>query len=83
MVRNKNEYYREKERSREDDSIKRNLEKGVSIDYCGRIRRYFLIGAMFNLLRILALGIVVGYLYKRMYKEFNPSVTASGSAKWI
>ncbi|MCE7980423.1 MAG: hypothetical protein DYG89_04470 [Caldilinea sp. CFX5] len=26
--------------------------------------RYFLIGAMFNLLRILALGIVIGYLYK-------------------
>jgi len=26
----------------------------------------FLIGAMFNVLRILALGIVVGYLYKRL-----------------
>ena len=26
----------------------------------------FLIGAMFNILRILALGIVVGYLYKRL-----------------
>ena len=29
--------------------------------------RYFLIGALFNLLRILALGIVIGYLYKRLY----------------
>ena len=29
--------------------------------------RYFLVGALFNLLRILALGIVVGYLYKRLY----------------
>ena len=29
--------------------------------------RYFLIGAMFNVLRILALGIVIGYLYKRLY----------------
>ena len=29
--------------------------------------RYFLIGAIFNLLRILALGIVIGYLYKRLY----------------
>jgi NhaP-type Na+/H+ or K+/H+ antiporter len=29
--------------------------------------RYFLIGALFNVLRILALGIVVGYLYKRLY----------------
>jgi hypothetical protein len=26
--------------------------------------RYFLIGSMFNVLRILALGIVIGYLYK-------------------
>jgi hypothetical protein len=29
--------------------------------------RYFLIGALFNVLRILALGIVTGYLYKRLY----------------
>ncbi len=43
--------------------------------------RYFLIGAIFNVLRILALGIVIGYLYKRLYKGFNPSVTASGAAK--
>jgi predicted tellurium resistance membrane protein TerC len=28
--------------------------------------RYFLIGAMINILRILALGIVIGYLYKRL-----------------
>ena len=28
--------------------------------------RYFLIGALFNVLRILALGIVVGYLYKML-----------------
>ena len=28
---------------------------------------YFLIGALFNVLRILALGIVIGYLYKRLY----------------
>jgi len=45
--------------------------------------RYFLIGAMFNTLRILALGIVIGYLYKRLYKGFNPSVIASGDAKRI
>ena len=41
--------------------------------------RYFLIGAIFNALRILALGIVIGYLYKRLYKGFNPSVIASKS----
>ena len=28
---------------------------------------YFLIGILFNILRILALGIVIGYLYKRLY----------------
>jgi hypothetical protein len=30
---------------------------------------YFLIGAMINILRILALGIVIGYLYKRLYGQ--------------
>jgi NhaP-type Na+/H+ or K+/H+ antiporter len=43
--------------------------------------RYFLIGTMFNVLRILALGIVIGYLYKRLYKGFNPSAIASKSAQ--
>jgi hypothetical protein len=28
---------------------------------------YFLIGVMFNVARFLALGIVIGYLYKRLY----------------
>lgn len=30
------------------------------------VLRYFLIGALFNVLRILALGIVIGYLYNRI-----------------
>ena len=30
---------------------------------------YFLIGAMINILRILALGVVIGYLYGRLYRE--------------
>jgi NhaP-type Na+/H+ or K+/H+ antiporter len=30
---------------------------------------YFLIGALFNVLRIFALGIVIGYLYKRLYRS--------------
>jgi len=30
---------------------------------------YFLIGALFNILRILALGIVIGYLYQRLYRS--------------
>jgi|SRR5665648_133270 len=29
--------------------------------------RFFLIGTLFNVLMILALGIVIGYLYKRLY----------------
>jgi NhaP-type Na+/H+ or K+/H+ antiporter len=39
----------------------------------------FLIGTIFNVIRILALGIGIGYLYKRLYKGFNPSVIASKS----
>ena len=41
--------------------------------------RYFLMGLLFNVLRILALGIVIGYLYKRLYKGSNPAVVASKS----
>jgi hypothetical protein len=33
--------------------------------------RYFLIGAMFNVLRILALGIVIGYLYDRINRSMR------------
>jgi len=47
----------------------------------GNASRYFLIGTIFNLLRFLALGIVIGYLYKRLYKVFNPSAIAAGTAK--
>jgi len=31
--------------------------------------RYFLIGALFNVIRILSLGIVIGYLYDRFNKD--------------
>jgi hypothetical protein len=41
----------------------------------------FLMGTLFNVLRILALGIVIGYLYKRLYKGSNPAVVASKSAQ--
>jgi hypothetical protein len=40
---------------------------------------YFLIGFIFNVLRILALGAMIGYLYKRL----SPFVIASGSTKQI
>ena len=43
--------------------------------------RYFFIGTIFNAIRILALGTVVGYAYKRLYKGFNRSAMASQPAK--
>jgi NhaP-type Na+/H+ and K+/H+ antiporter len=45
------------------------------------VLRYFLIGTMFNVIRILALGIGIGYLYRRLYKGFDPSANASMSAQ--
>ena len=45
------------------------------------VLRYFIIGTMFNVIRILALGIIIGYLYKRLYKGFNPSAIALLPAK--
>jgi hypothetical protein len=45
------------------------------------VLRYFLIGTIFNVLRILALGIGIGYLYIRLYKKFDPSANASKSAQ--
>ena len=41
----------------------------------------FLIGTIFNVIRILALGIGIGYLYPRLYKGFDPSANASKSAQ--
>ena len=41
------------------------------------VLRYFLIGTTFNILRILALGIGIGFLYRRLYKGFDSSATAS------
>ena len=43
--------------------------------------RYFLIATIFNVIRILALGTVIGYAYKRPYKGFNISAMASQPAK--
>jgi hypothetical protein len=41
----------------------------------------FLIGTIFNVIRILALGIGIGYLYRRLYTGFDPSANASKSAQ--
>ncbi len=43
--------------------------------------RYFLIGTIFNVLRFLALGLAIGYLYRLLYKGFDPSANASKSAQ--
>ena len=45
------------------------------------VLRYFLIGTIFNILRILALGIAIGFLYIRLYKGSDPSTNASKSAQ--
>ena len=46
----------------------------------GDVLRYFLIGTIFNVLRILALGLGIGYLYKRLYKGFSPYDKLNGGA---
>ena len=43
------------------------LQAPASFLATGGVLHVFLIGAMFNVLRILALGIVIGYLYKKPY----------------
>jgi hypothetical protein len=42
--------------------------------------RYFIIGTVFNVIRILALGIAIGFLCKRQYRGINPSVVAAKPA---
>jgi uncharacterized membrane protein YeaQ/YmgE (transglycosylase-associated protein family) len=42
---------------------------------------YFLFGTMLNVPRFLVLGIVIGYLYKKLYKGSNSAVVVSKSAQ--
>jgi hypothetical protein len=44
------------------------------------VLRYFIIGTVFNVIRILALGIAIGYVCKRQYMGINPSVVAAKPA---
>ena len=44
------------------------------------VLRYFIIGTVFNVIRILALGIAIGIVCKRQYKGINPSVVAAKPA---
>jgi hypothetical protein len=41
------------------------------------VMRYFVIGTVFNVIRITALGIVIGYVCKRQYRECKSSVVAA------
>jgi len=47
----------------------------------GDVLRYFIIGTIFNVIRILALGLVIGYLYRRLHMGFDPSANTSKSAQ--
>ena len=46
----------------------------------GNVLRYFLIGTTFNVIRIIALGIAIGYVCNRQYKGANSSVVAAKPA---
>ncbi len=46
----------------------------------GNVARYFIIGTVFNLIRITALGIAIGYLCKRQYREIKSSVVSASPA---
>ncbi len=46
------------------------------------VTRYFIIGTIFNLIRILALGLAIGYVCKLLYKRNNPSIVAVKHAEF-
>ena len=52
---------------------------GVAASRTSDALHIFLIGAALNVPTFLILGIVIGYLYKRLYKGVNPAVVASKS----
>ncbi len=54
---------------------------GVAASFTSDALHIFLIGVTFNIPRFLFVGIVIGYLYKRLYKGSNPAVVASKSAQ--
>lgn len=44
------------------------------------VLRYFIIGTVFNVIRITALGIAIGYVCSRQYREIKSSVVAASPA---
>jgi NhaP-type Na+/H+ or K+/H+ antiporter len=47
----------------------------------GDVSRYFLIGTTFNFIRILALGIAIGYVCRWQHKRNHPSLLKSEPAR--
>lgn len=47
----------------------------------GNVLRYFLVGTIFNLLRFLALGTYIGYVYQRLDKRSELSANPSRSTR--
>ncbi len=41
------------------------------------VLRYFIIGTVFNVIRITALGIAIGYVYKRQHREVRSTLVAA------
>ncbi len=44
------------------------------------VLRYFIIGTVFNVIRITALGIAIGYVYQRFYMGTKSAVTSASPA---
>jgi len=44
------------------------------------VLRYFILGTIINVIRITALGFVIGYVYKKQYYALNPTDVAMNSA---
>jgi hypothetical protein len=41
------------------------------------VLRYFIVGTLFNVIRITTLGIAIGYVCKRQFRDVNPSIAAT------
>jgi hypothetical protein len=44
------------------------------------VLRYFIIGTVFNVIRITSLGVAIGYMYKRQHSEVKSSAVAASPA---
>jgi uncharacterized protein YacL len=47
----------------------------------GNVLRYFIMGTIFNLIRLTALGIAIGYVCKRQFSESKPTEVAVNPAR--